>query len=80
VLAYPQFVAWAAYLRPQRRCVRTLRASLLASVAGTVAWALGLMREIWPAHPQWALFFLTIGATVLLYYTLPNPEKKSKSE
>jgi len=52
---------------------------LLASIAGTVAWALGLMRQIWPSHPQWALFLLTIGATVLLYYILPNPEKKSGS-
>jgi len=38
------------------------------------------MRQIWPAHPQWALFFLTIGATWLLYYLLPKPEKKSKSD
>jgi len=53
---------------------------LLASVVATVAWALDLMREIWPAHPQWALFFLTIGATVVLYYILPKPEKKSNSE
>jgi len=53
---------------------------LLASVAATVAWALGLMREIWPAHPQWALFFLTIGASVLLYYILPSPEKKPNSD
>jgi hypothetical protein len=60
--------------------VRTLRASLLASVAGTVAWALGLMREIWPAHPQWALFFLTIGAATALYYILPDSEKKANSE
>ena len=59
--------------------MRTLRASLLGSVVGTVAWALGLMREIWPAHPQWALFLLTIGATTALYYILPKPEKKSDS-
>jgi len=38
------------------------------------------MRQIWPAHPQWALFFLTIGATVVLYYTLPVPKKKSGPE
>jgi cbb3-type cytochrome oxidase subunit 1 len=38
------------------------------------------MHEIWPAHPQLALFFLTIGATALLYYILPRPEKKANSE
>ena len=60
--------------------MRTLKASLLASVAGTIAWALGLMRAIWPAHPMVALFFLTIGATVAIYYILPKLEKKSDSE
>jgi hypothetical protein len=53
---------------------------LVASVAATIAWALGLMRQIWPAHPQWALFLLTIAATVILYYVLPKPKKKSDSE
>jgi len=47
---------------------------------GTLAWVLGLMRQIWPAHPQWALFLLTIGATAMLYYILPKPGKKSDSE
>jgi hypothetical protein len=60
--------------------MRTLRASLLASLVATVAWALGLMREIWPAHPMLALFLLTIGATAALYYILPDPRKRSNSE
>jgi hypothetical protein len=42
--------------------MKTLKASLLASVVGTAAWMLGFTRRIWPAHPQWALFFLTLAA------------------
>ncbi len=56
--------------------MKTLKASLLASAIGTVAWLLGVTRKIWPAHPQWAVFFLTIGATVVLMYVLPEPEKQ----
>jgi len=55
--------------------MRTLKASLLASAVGTGAWLLGLTHLMWPAHPQWAVFFLTIGATALLLYVLPTPTK-----
>jgi len=53
--------------------MKTLKASLLASVVGTAAWMLGFTREIWPAHPQWALFFLTLAATIVLRYAWPEP-------
>ena len=56
--------------------MRTLKASLLASAIGTALWLLGVPEKIWPAHPGWAVFFVTIGATVLLMYVLPEPEKK----
>ena len=48
--------------------MKTLKASLIASVIGTGAWLLGLTGMMWPAHPQWAVFFLTLGATILLRY------------
>lgn len=73
-LAYPQVVAWASPFA-RSDSVRTLKASLVASIAATGAWMLGLMRVIWPAHPMWATFFLTIGATILLMYVLPKEEK-----
>jgi hypothetical protein len=53
--------------------MKTLKASLLASVLGTAAWMLGLTRSIWPAHPQWAVFFLTFAATLILRYIWPGP-------
>jgi hypothetical protein len=53
--------------------MKTLKASLLASVFGTVAWLLGLTKRIWPAHPQWAVFFVTLAATVAFLYILREP-------
>ena len=53
--------------------MKTLKASLLASVVGTAAWMLGFTRRIWPAHPQWALFFLTLATTIVLRYAWPDP-------
>ena len=55
--------------------VKTLKASLLASAIGTGAWMLGLTRAMWPAHPQLAVFILTVGATAVLMYVLPEPQK-----
>jgi hypothetical protein len=50
--------------------MKTLKASFLASAA----WMLGLTRTIWPAHPQWAVFFLTLAATVVLRYVWTESE------
>jgi hypothetical protein len=55
--------------------VKTLKASLLASAIGTGAWMLGLTRAMWPAYPQLAVFILTVGATAVLMYVLPEPQK-----
>jgi hypothetical protein len=55
--------------------MKTLKASLFASALGTGAWLLGITRQIWPAHPQWAVFFLTLGLTIVLMYVLPDPQK-----
>ncbi len=60
---------------PRRDSMKTLKVSLIASVIGIGAWMLGLMRAIWPAHPQLAAFFLTLGITFVLMYVWPEPEK-----
>lgn len=57
--------------------MKTLKASLLASVIGTGTWILGLTRKIWPAHPQWAGFLVTIAATIVLRYLWPEHEHES---
>lgn len=52
--------------------MKTLKASLLASAIGTGAWLLGITNKMWPAHPQWAVFFVTMGATLVLLWLLPE--------
>ncbi len=56
--------------------MKTLKASVVASVIGTGAWLMGLTRKMWPSHPQWAGFFITLGAAIVLMYVLPDSEKK----
>ena len=55
--------------------MKTLKASLLASAIGIGASLLGLTHKLWPLHPQWAAFFLTIGATAVLMYVLAEPQQ-----
>lgn len=61
----------------------TLIVSLIASAAGIGAWLLGVGKLIWPAHPQLAVFFLTIACTVVLMVAWPQkaavPNNQSKS-
>ncbi|MGO9324428.1 MAG: hypothetical protein ACLP07_07695 [Terracidiphilus sp.] len=39
-------------------------ATAVGTAVGTGGWIFGLGRFVWPAHPQWALFFITIAATI----------------
>lgn len=55
--------------------MKTLKISLAASAIGTAAWLLGIMHKVWPAHPLWGVFFLTLGATIVLLYIWPEPEQ-----
>ena len=55
--------------------MKTLKVSLAATAFGTLAWMLGLTRKIWPAHPLWAAFFLTLAATALLQFVWPEAQK-----
>jgi hypothetical protein len=61
--------------------MKTLKVSLLATGIGTGAWLLGVDRIIWPAHPGWAAFLLTLGATVVLMSVVPgNGRQKADGE
>lgn len=55
--------------------MKILKISLIASAVGTGAWMLGLTPRMWPAHPQWAVFLLTLGLTVLMMLFWPEPDK-----
>lgn len=50
----------------------TLAASCIGSAAGLAAWAFGIGQKIWPAHPQMAVFLLTLVTTTLIEFTWPR--------
>lgn len=55
--------------------MKTLKASLLASVIVTVAWLLGFMHKIWPSHPHLAVVFLTVALTWVFIYVWPERQQ-----
>jgi hypothetical protein len=51
--------------------MKTLKISLIGTAVGVGAWILGIGHEIWPAHPQWAGFFLTLATTIVVQISWP---------
>ena len=39
-------------------------ATAVGTAVGTGGWIFGLGNFVWPAHPGWALFFVTLAATI----------------
>jgi hypothetical protein len=56
--------------------MKTLKITLVATIAATLAWWLGIARNIWPAHPHLAAFLLALVLCVVLQLTWPAPDKK----
>jgi len=50
----------------------SLIASAIGSAAGLGAWAFGLGKIIWPAHPQMACFLLTLVTTIVIQIAWPR--------
>lgn len=40
-------------------------ATAVGTAVGILGWVVGLGKVIWPEHPQWALFFVVLGVTVV---------------
>ena len=55
--------------------MKTLKVTLIGTVFGTGLWFSGLAHMIWPPHPMLAVLFLTIAATVGLWYAWPVPRQ-----
>jgi hypothetical protein len=53
--------------------------SLAGTVVGTAAWLLNIGRYVWPQHPWWALFFMTITATFVTMFIAAADEARNKS-
>lgn len=49
----------------------TLAATLIATAIGTGAWLLGYAKAIWPAHPQLAVFAITLVAAIVVKQIWP---------
>jgi len=47
-------------------------ATLIATAAGTGAWLLGFPQKLWPDHPMWATFLLTVFTYVVVRYSWPR--------
>ncbi len=55
--------------------MKTLKISVVATIAAMLAWWLGLAQRIWPAHPQLADFLMALGLGIVLQVTWPKPDK-----
>jgi len=58
--------------------VKALKITLIATVAGSAVWYLGIARMAWPAHPIFAGFLITLGLTIALQYALPDPKPSTR--
>jgi hypothetical protein len=52
--------------------MKTLKVTLIATVAGAAVWYLEIGRMVWPAHPMWAGFLIILALTVALQYAWPD--------
>jgi hypothetical protein len=56
--------------------MKTLKITVVATMAAMLAWWLGLDRKIWPAHPQFADFLLCLVLCVVLQFAWPPTDKR----
>lgn len=48
--------------------LRTLKISLVATIASVLAWFLHLPQKVWPDHPQFADFLLAVVLCIVLQF------------
>lgn len=51
-------------------------ATVVGTVVGTGGWMLNLGHYLWPAHPGWALTFLTIAASIVTMFLAAKEERQ----
>lgn len=59
--------------------MKTLKISLVATVAVTLAWWFHLPQRIWPSHPMLADTLLALVLCLALQYTWTSPNAEPKS-
>ncbi len=60
--------------------MRTLKISLVATIASILAWWLRFPHRIWPAHPQLADFLLALIVCLVLQFAWSDPRAETKKE
>jgi len=58
--------------------MKTLKISLVATIAAVLAWWLGFPQKIWPAHPQFADFLLAFVLCVVLQFAWSDAKSEPK--
>ena len=58
--------------------MKTLKISALATIAAMLAWWLGFVQKIWPAHPMLADFLLALILCIVLQFAWSDPASKPK--
>jgi len=55
--------------------MKTLKITLVATIAATLAWWLRLPHKIWPSHPYLADLLLSLVLCAVLQFTWSEPKK-----
>lgn len=59
--------------------MKTVKISVVATVASILAWAVHVPQIVWPAHPRFADFLMALGLCIILQVVWADPAK-SKNE
>jgi hypothetical protein len=49
-----------------------IAATIIATVIGTLAWYSGFAAVVWPSHPAFAGFLLSLLVTIVVQYNWPK--------
>lgn len=60
--------------------MKTLKISVVATLASILAWRLRIPRAVWPAHPRIADFILAIITCVILQIAWTDPKADPNKE
>jgi hypothetical protein len=60
--------------------MKTVKISIVATLASILAWRLGIPRQVWPAHAQLANFILAIVICIILQIAWTDPPLVAKKQ
>ena len=60
--------------------MKTLKISLVATLASMLAWWLRFPHRIWPAHPYFADFLIALILCVVLQFVWSDPTSELKRQ